>query len=285
MAVVVVAVFFALFKVLKTLSPLFNSALQKFSPAQKDGYTTDTGLDSSINKIQRSFFMFTHLLVLCLVMGDYFIWSESAPTGSSVLCRSARITTIVFYKPFIFSTLYCLNCLVDTKGWMLWHNPLTDSIVAVLMGLLFAWVGFSLVFSLPLLGCFFFFTLMFTIAPLAYFITVKDALINYSTPPPTQDELWSGSREELTEEERSKAAAAATVFKRLCFYSAAACLVFGVFLYPFYEGEGYAHVVERVGERVLPSIRLWSPEFRLSFSWPHVSFPSQIGLGCSIGAL
>jgi len=75
------------------------------------------------------------------------------------------------------------------------------------------------------------------------------------------------------------------IFKRLVFYSFFACLVFGIALYPFYEGDGYVETVERVSAAVLPSLSLWSPEFALSFSWPRVSLPSQIGLALSIGAL
>jgi hypothetical protein len=150
---------------------------------------------------------------------------------------------------------------------MLWHNPFTDSIVAVLMILLFLWTLCSVIFSLPVLVCFIFFTIIFFIPPIVYLFSEGELI---------------GSNIEAMKLERD---AAILLLKRLSFYSLFACLVFGVYLYPFYEGEGYVSVLERAGQSLVPSLRFWAPKFSVSFSWPHVSLPSQIGLGLSLAVL
>ena len=226
-----------------------------------------------MNKTQRSVLLFAHLLVLCFVIGDYFVWSDSAPTGS-VLCRSARFTAIIFYKPFLASTFYCLNFLADTGGWMLWHNPFTDSIVAVLMILLFLWTLCSVIISFPVLVSFFFFTIIFFIPPIVYLIFEGELVF-----------LHKNKVSKLSEVQKKERDAAIILLKRLSFYSLFACLVFGIYLYPFYEGEGYVSVLKRAGQSLVPSLHFWAPKFSVSFSWPHVSLPSQIALGLSLAVL
>jgi hypothetical protein len=205
------------------------------------------------------------------------------------LSLSIISTTIVFYKPFFASTFYCLNYLADTSGWMLWHNPFTDSIVAVLMILLLTWTFCSVVVSLPVLVCFFFFTIMFFIPPVAYFASTRKALaIDLRKLKKKLDKLKEKkspsfeNEEKAFMEKKTEKEAATLIFKRLLFYSTFSCLVFGVYFYPFYEGEGYVSVLERAKEAAVPSLRFWAPNFSLSFSWPHVSFPSQFGLGLSL---
>jgi len=245
----------------------------------------DTGVDCALSKVQRSFFLFVHLQVLFFVLGDFLIWSNPVPFDTA-LCRSALTTTVIFYKPFLVSTFYCLNYLADATGWLLWHNPLTDSIVAVLLVLLLLWAVVAFAFSLPLLVCFFFFTLIFFVPPIVYFAITCDAIYNSGIKTRSErDHEFVRRMEKVTEEQRSEGEAAALIFKRLVFYSFFACLVFGVSLYPFYEGYGYVETMEHVSAAVLPSLSFWSPEFALSFSWPRVSFPSQLGLVVSIGAI
>jgi len=248
--------------------------------------TLDTGVDCDLSKVQRSFFLFVHLLVLFFVLGDYFVWSNPVPFDSA-LCRPALTTAIIFYKPFFVSAFYCLNYLSDATGWMLWHNPLTDSIVAVLLILLLLWVVVAFTFSLPLLCCFFFFTLAFFMPTLLYFSKTKGAIFTSGIQKPFEKDWDFAARmKKVTEKQRTEGEAATMIFKRLFFYSFFACSVFAISLYPYYvDGEGYVKTVKRVSVAVLPSLSFWSPEFALSFSWPRVSFPSQLGLVVSIGAI
>jgi hypothetical protein len=247
--------------------------------------THGTGIDCALSKVQRSFFLFIHLLVLFFVLGDFLVWS-SPVSFDSALCRPALVTSIIFFKPFLVSAIYTFNYLADVIGWMLWHNPLTDSIVAVLLILLLLWAVVAFTFSLPLLVCFFFFPIAFFVPPLAYYLKMKDAIHNSGIKKwGEQDWQFAERMKKVTDKERTEGEAAAVIFKRLVFYSFFACLVFGIALYPFYEGDGYSETMQRISGAVLSSLSFWSPEFALSFSWPRVSFPSQIGLALSIGAL
>ena len=247
--------------------------------------TLNTGIESTVNKVHRSVFLFAHLLTLCFVMGDYLFWSDSAPSGS-FLCRSSRLTTIVFYKPFFASTCYCLNFLYDTSGsGTLWHNPFTDSIVAVLMILLLTWTVCSVVVSLPVLACFFFFTILFFIPPIAYSISMAGNMTDFAEKKKVAERTKKKEDKDKVEALKPEYDATVYLLKRLCFYSIFACLVFGVYLFPFYEGEGYVHVLERTAAALVPSLRFWAPNFSLSFSWPHVSFPSQFGLALSLAVI
>jgi len=253
--------------------------------------TLDMGIDCALSKVQRSFFLFVHLLVLFFIMGDFFVWSNPVPLGTQwmgiVYCRTALTTAIIFYKPFFVSAFYCLNYLSDATGWMLWHNPLTDSIVAVLLIIVLLWASIVGLFSWTLLLIFFYFTIAFFVPPIAYFLAMHNAIFNSGIHKPREKDFAFAARmKKVTEKQRTEGEAATMIFKRLFFYSFFACSVFAISLYPYYvDGEGYVKTVKRVSVAVLPSLSFWSPEFALSFSWPRVSFPSQLGLVVSIGAI
>ena len=53
------------------------------------------GVAAPAQKVARSLFLFVHLLILCFVIGDYFLFSSDVPTGG-VLCRPARLAAIFF---------------------------------------------------------------------------------------------------------------------------------------------------------------------------------------------
>lgn len=232
--------------------------------------TPTTGIASSSSKANRSMFLFVHLLILCFVMGHYFIFS---PYTGGVVCRVARLSALIFLKPFFLSTLYCLNYMTDTQGWMLWHNPITDSIVSVLFVLLLIWLVVSLIFALPILVCFVFYGVVFFIPPIAYFIVnYKKLRLSYK----------KYDRKEATESEVMEADGAVVILKRLLFYSVFAGIVFASYLYPFYLGEDYIHAVKRVGSSI--EVSLGWPAWRVSFSWPEVSFPNQLALSVSLSA-
>eukprot|EP00613_Pedinella_sp_CCMP2098_P063515 CAMPEP_0171991130 /NCGR_PEP_ID=MMETSP0993-20121228/277271_1 /TAXON_ID=483369 /ORGANISM="non described non described, Strain CCMP2098" /LENGTH=420 /DNA_ID=CAMNT_0012644149 /DNA_START=119 /DNA_END=1382 /DNA_ORIENTATION=- len=119
---------------------------------------------------------------------------------------------------------------------------------------------------------------------LPFFFATKDAIFNSGIQKPGEEDWDFAARMKATEKQRTEGQAAAAIFKRLNFYSYFTCYVFAISLYPYYEGEDYAETTERVMKAVWPSLSFWSPEFLLSFSWPRVSIPSQIGLALSIGA-
>lgn len=215
-------------------------------------------------------FLFVHLLILCFVMGNYFIWSSY--TGG-VVCRVARFSALIFLKPFFLSTLYCLNYMTDSRGWMLWHNPLTDSIVSVLSVLILIWFVVSFAFALPILVCFVFYGVIFFIPPIVY------ALVNISK---LVTSLNPYNRKKATESEVMETDGAVVILKRLVFYSVFAGIVFASYLYPFYLGEDYLHAVKRVGS--IMKVSLGWPAWRFAFSWPEVSFPNQLALSVSLSA-
>ena len=230
---------------------------------------------NSSDKVTRSFFLFLHALIVFFVMGDYFLWSpDDAPKkDSSALCRVSRVTVVVFYKPFLVSALCCFRFVTDSSGTLLWHNPLTDTIIAVLIALLFVWGAISFIFSFPLLVIFFFFSACFYAPAVVYLATVN------------LFEVAPGSRGKpgpVVESNR----ASLHVFKRLLGLSTFCVLVFGVSLWPFYEGEGYAHAVERVGASIAAGLRIWDPEsWHLVFIWPRTVSPlSQAALALALAA-
>ena len=90
------------------------------------------------------------------------------------------------------------------------------------------------------------------------------------------------ARNKATESEVMEADGAVVILKRLLFYSVFAGIVFASYLYPFYLGEDYIHAVKRVGSSI--EVSLGWPAWRVSFSWPEVSFPNQLALSVSLSA-
>jgi len=246
------------------------------------------GVAAPAQKVARSLFLFVHLLILCFVIGDYFLFSSDVPTGG-VLCRPARLAAIFFYKPFLVSSMYCLNFLVDAQGWMLFHNPVTDTIVLVLMALLFVYLAITAIFAVPILLSFAYLFLVFFIPPVAYvFAQGYDEVYTATFKPgtmkdPNDEAKWKNDWKD--EAKRDEAFAAAVIFKRLSFYSFFAAIVSSVGFWPFYLGDSYVSVLERAVEDMVPSLQLWSPEFSLLFRFPDVSLHLQVSLAVSFGAM
>jgi len=244
------------------------------------------GVAAPAQKVARSLFLFVHLLILCFVIGDYFLFSSDVPTGG-VLCRPARLAAIFFYKPFLVSSLYCLNFLVDAQGWMLFHNPVTDTIVLVLMALLFVYLAITAIFAVPILLSFAYLFLVFFIPPVAYVFAQGYREVYTATFKPGDMKKFNGSWQNYWKDEakRDEAFAAAVIFKRLSFYSFFAAIVSSVGFWPFYLGDSYVSVLERAVEGMVPSLQLWSPEFSLLFRFPDVSLHLQVSLAVSFGAM
>lgn len=258
------------------------------------------GVAAPAQKVARSMFLFVHLLVLCFVCGDYFLYSSNVPAGGA-LCRPARVAAIIFYKPFLVSCLYCLNFLMDAQGWMLFHNPVTDTVVFVLMALMALYLAITAIFAVPVLICFVYLFLAFFVPPVAYSMTtgwatyaifekegknkVPRVLVAAFDPKVMK---WSDGKwksEWADEATRDEAFAAAVIFKRLSFYSFFAAVVSSVGFWPWYLGDSYVSVLERAVEGMVPSLQFWSPEFRLFFRFPDVAIHLQLSLALSIGAI
>jgi hypothetical protein len=256
-------------------------------------------VNNSANRTTRAFFLFLHTLILFFVMGDHFVFSaDDAPKeDSSALCRVARVTVVMFYKPFVVSALSCYRFVSDAGGTLLWHNPLTDSIVAVLVSLLLVWIGMSFLFSFPLLVVFFFFGLCFFVPVGLYLMMVNwSAVVDFvSVHWPLASEFMAvncpvvagggaaaGQARQALEAKESSL----HVVKQLLGLSTFCALVFGVSLWPFYEGEGYAHVTERAGTAIATGLHIFKPSWRLVFAWPRgASTLSQAALAAALAAV
>ena len=299
------------------LRALLKSAFEQLNTGQLDdpGLAFDASLTSAQNKVNRSFFLLVHSLTISFTLSSYFLWENEWPVDQHVLCRVARSTTIIFLKPLIISALYCLNYLLDNHGWMLFHNPITDSIVQVVLLYFYAWSTMAIVFSGPLAVVFFFFAAMFFLPPLIFggilgrrmlftpeFKGAKHGDRDIEIGMKTQDGDWNIIYEHPFEvavsakgrvlfawdEEKFKAASLGQmIFKRLVAYSVMSSSMFAVTLMPLYLGEGYRHVVERVALGLVRSLVVWLPRwYELVFSWPrYLDLSLQVVQAVSVTAI
>ena len=238
---------------------------QVAAETDKASNSLDTGFKAASHRTQRSLFLFIHTMAMGFVIG-YCL--RTGPSGGAV-CRAANVISIVFQKPFISSLIYSMAFFMDQQGWLLWHNPLTDSLVAALMTLAGLWFIFAFVFSGPLLlFCFPYLAIIFFLPPIAFIFLVgpKECV---ESEKYMKGRGWSDAK-------INEALAAQVIFKRLVFYSVFCCLVFGLALFPLYEGRGYSHVLRGAAGHLSLGLRFWSPRFRLSFSWPHIALPAQV---------
>jgi hypothetical protein len=277
------------------LSHLFPASIVNFLRTQLFAKTDEvrskieTGVKAKSHKTQRSFFLSVHLLIVSFVIG---VSLSTGPSGG-VVCQAANVLSIVFRKPFLPSLLYCLNYLVDSNGWLLWLNPYTDSLVAVMMLLALLWLLVAFIFSCPILLCFPFLTLIFFLPTFVYFKTWGHMML--FTPETSNVDSDGDSRhngmknpehvkkpevdewEDGWDENKARSALGAQViFKRLIIYSTLTALVFGCALMPLYQGSGYEQVLKSAAGHFSVGLRFWRPSFRLSFRWPDISFPSQV---------
>jgi len=238
---------------------------QVAAETDKASNSLDTGVKAASHRTQRSLFLFIHTMVIGFVIG-YCL--RTGPSGGAV-CRAANVISIVFQKPFISSLIYSMAYFMDHQGWLLWHNPLTDSLVAALMTLAWLWFIFAFVFSGPLLlFCFPYLAIIFFLPPIAFIFLVGLAEC-VAAESYMKTFGWSDAK-------INEALAAQVIFKRLVFYAVFCCLVFGLALFPLYEGRGYSHVLRGAAGHLSLGLRFWSPRFRLSFSWPQIALPAQV---------
>jgi hypothetical protein len=238
--------------------------------------------NTPVNKIHRSLFIFVQLIAFCFVLGDYLVWSNSSPAANEgALCVLARVTSAPFYKPILVPIIICISYLMkdsDYLGGMLYHNPFTDSILAVSEIIFILWASVCCVFFLPLLVAFVELTIILVLPPLIHMgvsMSVFQLVI-------TLDMMGDG----ISVENYRFGEIEGHVVVFMVLFSALSLVALGLLLVPFYEGVGYVSALQEAGSSVLPhSLLFWAPEWWSTFRWPHVSASSQWALGVSIAAV
>ena len=223
-------------------------------------------------------------------------------SGETVLCIVSNSLASVFLKPMIVSMFYCLNYLLDNDGWMLFHNPLTDSMVFVACFYLAMYVLVAVVFALPAAVSFGYFFLAPAIVVVCYglafgekarrllFTAEFKEVVNIFGGVDQfgmKDERTGAWRDGWTPEEKALATGAQMLLKRILAYTFFASCAFSISFFTLYEGGSYGEILEEAARAALPAFKIWSPEVSLDFfSWPEgLSLPNQIALALSLSVL
>ena len=265
--------------------------------------TTHLGIDAPAKKSDRALFFFLHSMIITFVIFSGPSWAS----GETVLCIASNSLASVFLKPMIVSMFYCLNYLLDSDGWMLFHNPLTDSMVFVACFYLAIYVLVAVVFALPAAVSFGYFFLAPAIVVVCYglafgkkakrlLLTAEfreevglDRYGNVITVNQLgmKDERTGAWRDGWTPEEKALATGAQMLGKRILAYTFFASCAFSISFFTLYEGGSYGEILEEAARAALPAFRIWSPEVSLDFfSWPEgLSLPNQIALALSLSVL
>ena len=219
-------------------------------------------------------------------------------SGETVLCIVSNSLASVFLKPMIVSMFYCLNYLLDSDGWMLFHNPLTDSMVFVACFYLAMYVLVAVVFALPAAVSFGYFFLAPAIVVVCYglafgekarrlLFTAEFKENQHGRQFGMKDERTGAWRDGWTPKEKALATGAQMLGKRIIAYTFFASCAFSISFFTLYEGGSYGEILEEAARAALPAFRIWSPEVSLDFfSWPEgLSLPNQIALALSLSVL
>ena len=256
--------------------------------------TTHLGIDAPAKKSDRALFFFLHSMIITFVIFSGPSWAS----GETVLCIVSNSLASVFLKPMIVSMFYCLNYLLDSDGWMLFHNPLTDSMVFVACFYLAMYVLVAVVFALPAAVSFGYFFLAPAIVVVCYglaFGRKSERLLFTAEFEEDEDGNQFGMKDERTgawrdgwtPEEKALATGAQMLLKRILAYTFFASCAFSISFFTLYEGGSYGEILEEAARAALPAFRIWSPEVSLDFfSWPEgLSLPNQIALALSLSVL
>jgi lysophospholipase L1-like esterase len=238
------------------------------------GQTAGTPSKALTSKDERAFYLLMQLLSVMFSLGHYVAWSKVRPTGSFLCTVAARGTLAVFYKPILPAMWYGFMHLLDDEGWMLHHNILTDTLIAIIILLFSLWFVVAFVFSFPVLVCFFYFGLLLLIPVGIFFFTNLMILAG------------ANDIKKMSTEERAEAAATKILFKRLLGYTVFASLVFSTQLWPLYLGSSYTSLAKQTAENMGLSLSFWKPRWAWSFNWPKdLALPEKLALGISLGFL
>ena len=292
-------------KVLCSLKAQAEEQKEDFDNANDDGQTKQTmhlGIDAPAKKSDRALFFFVHSMIVTFVIFSGPSWAS----GETVLCVVSNSLASVFLKPMIVSMFYCLNYLLDNDGWMLFHNPLTDSMVFVACFYLAMYVLVAVVFALPAAVSFGYFFLAPAIVVVCYGLAfgkkAKRLLLTaefreevelndfgyeitvHQLGMKDENGAW---RDGWDPEEKALATGAQMLLKRILAYTFFASCAFSISFFPLYEGGLYGEILEEAARAALPAFKIWTPEVSLDFfSWPEgLSFPSQIALAVSLSML
>ena len=136
---------------------LFGSSLQNDAPEEEKG--AELGLAAPAKKVDRSLFLLLNLMIMTFVLSRSLLFDPEWSAEEEALCRVGRMMSVVFLKSMLPSLFYCLNYLLDTDGWMLLHNVVTDTIVLIVFTYFMAYAVVAFAFSFPLMTCFVYFFL------------------------------------------------------------------------------------------------------------------------------
>ena len=259
-------------------------------------------IGSPSKKDDRALFFFLHSMIITFVIFSGPSWAS----GETVLCIVSNSLASVFLKPMIVSMFYCLNYLLDSDGWMLFHNPLTDSMVFVACFYLAMYVLVAVVFALPAAVSFGYFFLAPAIVVVCYGLAfgkkAKRLLLTAEFEEEVELDMLGfvktvhqlGMKDEngawrdgWDPEEKALATGAQMLLKRILAYTFFASCAFTISFFPLYEGGLYGEILEEAARAALPAFKIWSPEVSLDFfSWPEgLSLPNQIALALSLSVL
>ena len=251
-------------------------------------------IGSPSKKDDRALFFFLHSMIITFVIFSGPSWAS----GETVLCIVSNSLASVFLKPMIVSMFYCLNYLLDSDGWMLFHNPLTDSMVFVACFYLAMYVLVAVVFALPAAVSFGYFFLAPAIVVVCYGLAFGEKARRLLFTAEfkenangdqfgMKDERTGAWRDGWTPEEKALATGAQMLGKRILAYTFFASCAFSISFFTLYEGGSYGEILEEAARAALPAFRIWSPEVSLDFfSWPEgLSLPNQIALALSLSVL
>jgi hypothetical protein len=270
--VVLVALLLAIWNNLPTHA---KHTLTSYCGLNAENTGAETAANVLANKEERALYLLVQLLVVMFSLGYHIVWGEVRPTGGFLCTIAARGTLAIFYKPILPAMWYGFMHLFDGEGWMLHHNILTDTLIAIIIMVFALWAVVAFTFSFPVIVCYFYFELLLCI-PVSIFYWA-----NYEILYARQWEL-----EKMNAEQRAEAAATKLLFKRLLGYTFFVSLVFATQFWPLYLGASYASLAKEAVGGMGFSLSFWKPQWAWSFAWPKdLAMPEQIVLFASLSTL
>jgi hypothetical protein len=274
--VVLVALLLAIWN---NLPALAKHTLTGYCGLNAENAGAETAANVLANKEERALYLLVQLLVVMFSLGYHIVWGEVRPTGGFLCTVAARGTLAIFYKPILPAMWYGFMHLLDYEGWMLHHNILTDTLIAIIIMVFALWAVVAFIFSFPVIVCYFYFELLLCI-PVSIF-----ARANYDVLSADEEDLKE-MMVEMNAEQRAEVAATKQLFKRLLGYTFFVSLVFATQLWPLYLGASYTSLAKEAVGGMGFSLSFWRPHWAWSFAWPKdLAMPEQIVLFASLSTL
>merc|ERR1712019_136135 len=87
----------------------------------------------------------------------------------------------------------------------------------------------------------------------------------------------------LEEDKRAEIDTATNIVTRLFLGGLVVSITIGASLLPFYQGASYVHVLSQVLASALEGLKIWAPDFSLTFAWPAtLRLPEKFGLAAAL---